>query len=162
MHTGNHWGGSFELSNNTGNNAEDDDHHRNNGTSEDWDRASLYHLQQSNLDIDHHQQHQQLNDTQRSWLLGPPDVKNTKYVDLGCIICSRKVLKWSIWSFVIAAMVIALPIIIVKTIPKHKSPPPPPDNYTLALHKALLFFNAQKCKLFFFWLRHLLLSFCFK
>ncbi|XP_015873595.2 endoglucanase 12 [Ziziphus jujuba] len=142
MHTGNHWGGSFELSN-TGNNAEDDDHHRNNGTSEDWDRASLYHRQQSNLDLDHNHQHQ-LNDTQRSWLLGPPDVKKTKYVDLGCIICSRKALKWSILSFVIAFMVIALPIIIVKAIPKHKSHPPPPDNYTLALHKALLFFNAQK------------------
>lgn len=33
---------------------------------------------------------------------------------------------------------------IVKLIPKHKPHPPIPDNYSVALHKALLFFNAQK------------------
>uniref|UniRef100_A0A803KMJ8 Endoglucanase n=1 Tax=Chenopodium quinoa TaxID=63459 RepID=A0A803KMJ8_CHEQI len=31
-----------------------------------------------------------------------------------------------------------------KSLPKHKRGPPPADNYTIALHKALLFFNAQK------------------
>ncbi|CAN1768498.1 Endoglucanase 12 [Linum perenne] len=32
----------------------------------------------------------------------------------------------------------------IKVIPKHKPHPTPPDNYTRALNKALLFFNAQK------------------
>jgi hypothetical protein len=25
-------------------------------------------------------------------------------------------------------------------------PPPPPDDYTVALHKALMFFNVQRCE----------------
>ncbi|KAK4858424.1 hypothetical protein QYF36_016164 [Acer negundo] len=142
MHGGNHWGGSFEMVNNGD--------HRHNGHDHDatttddeksrnmdqWDRASLHHSQS--------QRYQHLDQTQQSWLLGPPEPKKKKYVDLGCVVCSRKALKWSLWSFLIAFLVIALPIIIVKTIPKHKSRPPPPDNYTIALHKALLFFNAQK------------------
>lgn len=173
MHPGNHWGGSLEVSNS---NADDDhDHHdRSQGMSEDWDRASLYHQQrqqQFNSDDpdDHH--HHNLNDTQKSWLLGPTnDNKKKKYVDLGCVVCSRKLLKWSVWTLVIAFMAIALPIILVNTLPKHKSRPPPPDNYTLALHKALLFFNAQKCKFPFFlidlfsgyggFICHFLLSVC--
>ncbi|KAF3453204.1 hypothetical protein FNV43_RR03643 [Rhamnella rubrinervis] len=145
MHPGNHWGGSLEVSNG---NADDDQDRQ--GMSEDWDRASLYHQQQQQQfnDINdpvHHHHHHNLNDTQKSWLLGPTDdKKKKKYVDLGCVVCSRKLLKWSVWTLVIAFMVIALPIILVNTLPKHKSRPPPPDNYTLALHKALLFFNAQK------------------
>lgn len=146
MHPGNHWGGSLEVSNS---NAEDDDHdlhHRR--VSEDWDRASLYHQQQQQQysnDPDHHHDH--LSDTQKSWLLGPPeDNKKKKYVDLGCVVCSRKLLKWSVWTLVIGFLVIAMPIILVNTLPKDKPRPPPPDNYTLALHKALLFFNAQKCE----------------
>ncbi|KAF3455197.1 hypothetical protein FNV43_RR05645 [Rhamnella rubrinervis] len=124
MHPGNHWGGSLEVSNG---NADDDQDRQ--GMSEDWDRASLYHQQQQQQfnDINdpvHHHHHHNLNDTQKS---------------------CRKLLKWSVWTLVIAFMVIALPIILVNTLPKHKSRPPPPDNYTLALHKALLFFNAQKC-----------------
>ncbi|KMT14682.1 hypothetical protein BVRB_4g074500 [Beta vulgaris subsp. vulgaris] len=66
------------------------------------------------------------------------------YVDLGCIVVKKKFLKWVFWSFLIAFILIAMPIIIAKSLPKHKHGPPPPDNYTLALHKALLFFNAQK------------------
>ncbi|CAI0401899.1 unnamed protein product [Linum tenue] len=60
------------------------------------------------------------------------------------MVCSRKAFKWSLISIGIAFLVIALPTIIVKAIPKHKSRPPAPDDYTRALHKALLFFNAQK------------------
>lgn len=123
MHSANHWGGSFEI------NAEstDDDRSRN----MDMDRAALS---------------QPLDETQQSWLLGPPDpnLKKKKYIDFGCIVCSRKAFKWTVWSIVVALLVIVLPIVIVKTLPKHKTPVPPPDNYTVALHKALLFFNAQK------------------
>ncbi|XP_077227047.1 endoglucanase 12-like [Tasmannia lanceolata] len=123
MHSANQWGGTFEIH---GDLSTDDERSRN----MDMDRAALS---------------QQLDETQQSWLLGPPDNnKKGKYVDLGCVVCSRKALKYIFWTLLICFVVIALPIIIVKSIPKHKPIPPPPDNYTIALHKALLFFNAQK------------------
>ncbi|CAL5363044.1 unnamed protein product [Camellia sinensis] len=109
--------------------------------TEDVERSRETNMQQ------YHRHH--LDETQQSWLLGPDDLnkKKNKYVDLGCVVCSRKALRWTLWSVVIAFFVIALPIIIAKYLPKHKPRPSPPDNYTLALHKALLFFNAQKLKL---------------
>ncbi|XP_050205173.1 endoglucanase 7 [Mercurialis annua] len=114
MYSGNNWGGSLEI--------KGADEERRIGEQRDLD------------------------ETQQSWLLYPQETKNKKkkYVDLGCILCSRKAFKWTIYSVVIAFLVIALPIIIAKSLPKHKSRPSPPDNYTVALHKALLFFNAQK------------------
>ncbi|GKV38499.1 hypothetical protein SLEP1_g46409 [Rubroshorea leprosula] len=129
MHSGNHWGGSFEMAGREAPVVAEDE----------WDKAALQP----------HEQHHYLDETQQSWLLGPPETKKKKYVDLGCIVCSQKAFKWTLWSIAIAFVVIALPTIIAKTLPKHKSKPPSPDNYTLALHKALLFFNAQKCKFFF-------------
>lgn len=132
MQGGNHWGGSFEVTNDN----HDDEKSRN---MEQWDKASLQHSSLS-------QRYNHLDETQQSWLLGPPEAKKKKYVDLGCVVLSRKAVKWIGWSFLIAFIVIALPIIIVKVVPKHKPKPPPPDDYSLALHKALLFFNAQKCK----------------
>ena len=130
MHTRNHWGGTLEI-NGGGDSGTEDERSRN----MEWEK-----LQQQ-------QQHRLLDETQQSWLLGPNQgKKKKKYVDFGCIMCSHKALKYTIWSLVIAFFVIALPIIIAKSLPKHKSSPSPPDNYTLALHKALLFFNAQKCK----------------
>ncbi|KAL5996753.1 Endoglucanase 12 [Asimina triloba] len=124
MHSANHWGGSFEIQ---ADSTTDDDRSRN----MEVDRAALL---------------QNLDETTQSWLLGPPDPNKNKkkYIDFGCIVCSRKAFKWTVWSIVIAFFVIGLPIIISKSLPKHKKPPPPPDNYTIALHKALLFFNAQK------------------
>lgn len=125
MHSMNHWGGSFEIHDPT----TDDEHSRN----MDLDRAAL--------------SRQQLDETQQSWLLGPQeDKKKDKYVDLGCMVVKRKVLKWAFYAVLIAFVVIGVPIIIAKSIPKHKKAPPPPDRYTEALHKALMFFNAQKCK----------------
>ena len=109
---------------------------------EDWDKASL--LYQEHIHNPH-----ELDQVQQSWLLAPQESRKSrknKYVDLGCIVVSKKVLKWAFWSLVVAFIVIGLPIIIAKSLPKHKLKAPPPDNYTLALHKALLFFNAQKCK----------------
>ncbi|EHA8587680.1 endoglucanase 12 [Cocos nucifera] len=125
MHSGNQWGGTFEIHVDP---VTDDEHSR----SMDLDRAALYR--------------QQLDETQQSWLLGPQDgnQKKDKYVDLGCVICKRKVLWWIVWTALTAFVVIGIPIIIVKSLPKHKEKAPPPDQYTMALHKALLFFNAQK------------------
>ena len=130
MHTGNNWGGSFEISNGEVTTSGEYDRSR----SSEWDGAALYH-------------HQNLDETQQSWLLGPQEKKKKKYVDFGCIVISHKALKWILGSIVLAFCVIGLPIIIAKSLPKHKSPPITPDNYSVALHKALLFFNAQKCKL---------------
>ncbi|GFP95756.1 endoglucanase 12 [Phtheirospermum japonicum] len=128
----NHWGGSLEINGGDSTN-EDDQKSRNT----DWDRASISHQQRYN-------NHDHLDETQQSWLLGPSDKKKKKYVDLGCIVLSRTALKWVVGSVFVAFLVIGLPIIISKSLPKHNQPPSPPDNYTLALHKALLFFNAQK------------------
>nr|GMD48537.1 endoglucanase 25-like [Ipomoea batatas] len=76
--------------------------------------------------------------------MGPAEKKKKKkYVDLGCIIVSRKVFKWSIGVVVFAALLVGFITLIVKMVPPHRHYNPPPDNYTLALHKALMFFNAQ-------------------
>ncbi|KAJ8746840.1 hypothetical protein K2173_003846 [Erythroxylum novogranatense] len=134
MYSGNHWGGTFEMVNHNNNHhhQEEEEEEEKKKTME-WDSAALHH------------QHHLLDETQQSWLLYPQEKKKRKkYVDLGCIVCSHKVFKWTLYSIGIAFLVIALPTIIAETLPKHTSRPPPPDNYTLALHKALLFFNAQK------------------
>lgn len=124
MHGGNHWGGSFEIADRDAAVVEDND----------WDKAA----------IQQHQQQHYLDETQQSWLLGPPEPKKKAYIDLGCIVCSRKAFKYTLLAIAIAFVVIALPTIIVKTLPADKAKAPPPDNYTVALTKALLFFDAQK------------------
>lgn len=136
MQGGNHWGGPLEvIDDNNGGGGKDHDQRR---AAEDWDRAALRSQSFNQNELD---------ETQRSWLLGPPDgKKKKKYVDLGCVMVSRKALKWSLISILIAFCVIGLPIIVAKTWPRHHPPPLPPDRYSEALRKALLFFNAQKCK----------------
>ncbi|CAM9001005.1 unnamed protein product [Rhodiola kirilowii] len=126
MHSANHWGGSLEI-----HNSDDLSDRRS-----DYDRAAI-------IPSSHHH----LDETQQSWLLDTRDKsanKKNKYVDLGCIIVSRKLLKWTLITIAVLLVVVAMPIIIVKTLPKHKASAPPPDEYSVALRKALLFFNAQK------------------
>ncbi|XP_058110828.1 endoglucanase 9-like [Magnolia sinica] len=119
------WGGPLEI--NAADSATDDDRSRN---LHDIDRAALS---------------RQLDETQQSWLLGPTDQKKKKkYVDLGCIIVSRKIFVWTVGSILVCGLLAGLITLIVKTVPRHRHHPPPPDNYTLALHKALMFFNAQR------------------
>ncbi|GAB2278280.1 hypothetical protein Dimus_012970 [Dionaea muscipula] len=122
------WGGPLEI--NAADSATDDDRSRN---LNEYDRAAL-------------SSSRQLDETQQSWLLGPSDQKNKKkkYVDLGCVIVSRKIFFWTLGTLLAAAFIAGLITLIVKTVPHHHPPPPPPDNYTLALHKALMFFNAQR------------------
>ncbi|KAK4707831.1 hypothetical protein R3W88_028756 [Solanum pinnatisectum] len=138
----NHWGGALEIATTTGGESttEDDNRSRN----FDLDRASLNQLQRYDTYDRSTQSSRNLDETQQSWLLGPPEKKKKKYVDLGCIICSRKALKYTFIGIIVAFAVIALPTIVVKVWPKHKSQPSLPDNYTFALHKALMFFDAQK------------------
>lgn len=119
------WGGPLEI--NTADSATDDDRSRN---LQDLDRAALS---------------RPLDETQQSWLLGPGEQKKKKYVDLGCIIVSRKIFVWTVGTLLVSGFLAGLITLIVKTVPRHHHPHPPPDNYTLALHKALMFFNAQRC-----------------
>ncbi|XP_042451382.1 endoglucanase 9-like [Zingiber officinale] len=127
------WGGPLEISH--ADSAADDDRSRN----LDLDRAALS------------MSSRQLDETQQSWLLaGSGDQgkkkkkKKKKYVDLGCLIVSRKLFLWTVGALVAAAVVAGLIALIVKAVPHHHRPRPPPDNYTLALHKALMFFNGQR------------------
>ncbi|KAL5703469.1 Endoglucanase 12 [Ranunculus cassubicifolius] len=123
MHSANHWGGSFEI------HGDEDDNDANRTRSTDLDRAALY---------------PQLDEVQQSWLLGPPERSKKKYIDFGCIVCTHQVVRWTLAGVVLALLVIALPIIITKTVNQKQDHPRPPDNYTQALKTALRFFNAQK------------------
>lgn len=118
------WGGPLEI--NAADSATDDDRSRN---LQDLDRAALS---------------RPLDETQQSWLLGPTEQKKKKYVDLGCIIVSRKIFVWTVGTILAAGFLAGFITLIVKTVPRHHHKHPPPDNYTLALHKALMFFNAQR------------------
>ncbi|MFS7948020.1 putative cellulase [Helianthus anomalus] len=114
---------------NNADSATDDDRSRN---LNDFDKAALS---------------RPLDETHQSWLLGPCEQKK-KYVDLGCIIVSRKIFVWTVGLIFAAGCIAGFVTLIVKTVPRHHKHPPPPDNYTIALGKALRFFNAQKCKFF--------------
>lgn len=122
------WGGPLEIS------------HADSATDDDRSR---------NLDLDRGALSRTLDETQQSWLLaGPGDQgkKKKKYVDLGCLIISRKLFLWIVGGLLGAAAFAGFVTLIVKAVPRHHKPPPPPDNYTLSLHKALMFFNAQRCE----------------
>ncbi|KAF8104777.1 hypothetical protein N665_0168s0020 [Sinapis alba] len=139
MHPGNLWGGRLDAIDSDRAEAEEEERRRN---MTEWDRGAL-HSQQ--LSAEH--QRNQLDETQQGWLLAPQDSwkkKRKKYVNLGCVSVSRTVFMWTVGSILVLFLVVALPIIIVKSLPRHKSTPPPPDNYTLAIHKAIQFFDAQK------------------
>jgi len=123
------WGGALEISN--ADSATDDDRSRN---LQDLDRAALS---------------RQLDETQQSWLLaGPGDAgKNKKrHVDLGCVVVSRKLFMWTVGTLLGVGLLVGLIMLIIKTVPHRHRPPPPLDDYTQALRKALMFFNAQRCK----------------
>lgn len=131
------WGGTLEISN--ADSATDDDRSR------DLDRGAMMR--------------HQLDETQQSWLLaGPGDQagkKKKKYVDIGCMVIDRKIFMWTVGLILGVGLFVGFVMMIVKLVPHKKPPPPPPDQYTLALHKALMFFNAQRCELQLLFLLHL-------
>lgn len=88
-----------------------------------------------------------LEETQQSWLLGAGEPKKKKGIDLGCMIISRRACCVLVCLFVFCGFVAGLTVLLVKTLPKKDNHGPVADNYTQALHLALRFFNAQKCKL---------------
>ncbi|ANM67983.1 glycosyl hydrolase 9A3 [Arabidopsis thaliana] len=118
------WGGPLEI--NAADSMTDDDRSRN---LQDLDRATPS---------------RPLDETQQSWLLGPKVLKKKKYVDLGCILVSRKIFLWTLGTIVVTALLSGFITLIVKTLPHHHHKEPPPDNYTIALRTALKFFNAQQ------------------
>lgn len=74
---------------------------------------------------------------------------------------SRKFFMWTIGIILTAGLIVGFIILLVKTLPgHHHNPSSPPDtetlssdrptlrsdNYTNALSRALMFFNAQRCK----------------
>ncbi|XP_072977895.1 endoglucanase 10-like [Typha angustifolia] len=122
------WGGPLEISN--ADSATDDDRSRN---LQDLDRAALS---------------RQLDETQQSWLLaGPGDQagkKKKQYIDLGCMVVNRKIFIWTVGTVLGVGLLIGFIMLIIKLVPHHHPPPPPQDEYTRALHKALMFFNAQR------------------
>lgn len=120
-----HWGGTFEIS---GDSATDFDER---SREFDIDRAAL--------------SGPTLEETQQSWLLGHGELKEkTKYVDLGCIVFSTKAFKWIVGICIGCVLFVGLAVLIAKLVPKHHPARLPPDNFTVALHKALMFFNEQK------------------
>lgn len=85
-----------------------------------------------------------LDETQQSWLLEPKVEKKEPMVDLGCVSVTRRFFRWMNCIFWGIVVIIALALIIWKFGPKHGHSPPKPDNYTIALSKALSFFDIQK------------------
>ncbi|XP_073007941.1 endoglucanase 12-like [Typha latifolia] len=122
MYSANHWGGSFEIQ------FEVEDE---NSPDLELDRSAVLR--------------QQLDETQQGWLLSPRESKKKdKYIDLGCIICQRKLFMWVAISILIAFFVVGIRIVVVKRLPENRETASPLDEYCIALHKALMFFNAQK------------------
>lgn len=149
MHSGNPWGGlPMELTNSEKYSNDDNDYQKSHSltSSSDWDKAVVYNYNQQRDSLSERDRFSHLDETQRGWLLGHVNKKKKKHVDLGFILCDIKLFKWTILFIFIAFCVIVLPIIISNNMPIPKSQPLHSDNYSIALSKALLFFNAQKCK----------------
>ncbi|CAN8307657.1 unnamed protein product [Cochlearia groenlandica] len=142
MHPWNLWGGSLDAVDKDQIVAEEEERLKN---MSEWDRGALH---SQRLAAEEEEKNHQLNETQQSWLLAPQDKwkkKRQKYVNLGCVAVTRTSCMWTVGSIAVLFLVVAMPIIIAKSLPRHKSTPLLPDNYTLALHKSIQFFDAQKC-----------------
>ncbi|KAM7265781.1 hypothetical protein ACFE04_003464 [Oxalis oulophora] len=126
------WGGPLEISTTTDSATDDDIRSRD---CRDFDRAALPLNNSRPLD-----------ETQQSWLLGPSSDQNKKkkYVDLGCLIVSRKTFIWTVGTLLLTGFIAGFVTLTVKTVPRPKGLVSPPDNYSLALNKTLMFFDAQQ------------------
>lgn len=118
----NTWGGPVEIEASVDNEA----HSRN----LEMDRASM----------------KSLDPATQSWLLGEEKKEKPSFIDLGCVECSKRLFFTSLCVFLTAGFLAGIIALIVKTAPRKHHAPPVVDNYTLALHQALKFFDAQKCE----------------
>ncbi|CAM6088915.1 unnamed protein product [Calypogeia fissa] len=108
------------------------------GSVSDDDRSRA-----SNIDMDRASV-RSLEETQASWLLGAGEPKKKRGIDLGCMVISRRMCCILLSLFLFCVVIVGLTVLIIETLPRHHKPEPVADNYTQALHKALLFFDAQK------------------
>ncbi|PKU74242.1 Endoglucanase 25 [Dendrobium catenatum] len=86
------------------------------------------------------------------FLAAKNQMRKEKYVDLGCIVCKLRFVRTIFLFSLVCFVVVGIPI-IVKSLVRHNQSSPPRDEYAIALQKALVFFNAQRCEflLFFLW-----------
>ncbi|KAH9545068.1 hypothetical protein CY35_12G029600 [Sphagnum magellanicum] len=87
---------------------------------------------------------EELDETQRSWLLDTRRTRKPTQVDLGCITCDIRFFLFSVCVFWTACLGAGIGIVVWKYGPKQHPQPPPVDNYTVALGMALNFFDFQK------------------
>ena len=91
----NAWGGStFAVVDNS---LVDDDLSR---SHPDFDRASVQRLKDEQ-------------ETQQSWLLGGPSDKD-RYLDLGCVVLSKKAVKYMALALLAISVIVAVVVLIVK------------------------------------------------
>ncbi|KAK0580760.1 hypothetical protein LWI29_005957 [Acer saccharum] len=124
----NMWGGSFEIIPNEGQAVTEDG---------DYDRAA-YRSPTPPQSVD---------EVKQSWLLRPEREKDQRRKKK---FIQGKMIKSLVLYAVLAGLIITLIIVLVVMARRrhhhhHHRPPPTSDNYTVALHQALTFFNAQRC-----------------
>ncbi|TXG63339.1 hypothetical protein EZV62_010333 [Acer yangbiense] len=87
---------------------------------------------------------QSVDEVKQSWLLRPEREKDQRRRKK---FIQGKMIKSLVLYAVLAGLIITLIIVLVVVARRrhHHCPPPTSDNYTVALHQALTFFNAQRC-----------------
>ncbi|WCJ22284.1 glycosyl hydrolase 9A1 [Euphorbia peplus] len=94
-------------------------------------------------DTDGHREREAIDDeVKHSWLLRPEKINERKKKGFSNFFNGDIVFR-TLLVVVVLGGVVALVVTLIKH-HHHPHPPPLPDNYTLALHKALMFFNAQR------------------
>ncbi|KAK2649585.1 hypothetical protein Ddye_017074 [Dipteronia dyeriana] len=119
------WGGSFEIIPNEDQAVTEDG---------DYDRAA-YRSQTPPLSVD---------EVKQGWLLRPEREKEQRRKKKFTTV---NMIKSLVLYAVLAGLFITLIIVLVVVARRHHHhrPPPTSDNYTVSLHLALTFFNAQRC-----------------
>ncbi|KAI3897620.1 hypothetical protein MKX03_026538 [Papaver bracteatum] len=103
---------------------------------------SLEILQQEQQQIDRNSEEGlRLLEIRNSWVRRPDDDKEKRKVVICGYTFSRNKFRWSL--ILCLVVVITVPIIVVKTLPKHDKEDHGPDKYGVALQTALKFFDAQ-------------------
>lgn len=90
-----------------------------------------------------------LDETEQSWLLEPKDERNQGMIDLcGWISCRRKCFWWIVSAFWACVLVVSVAVVIWKFAPRGRGRDESAnlDVYSVALKKALTFFDIQKCE----------------
>lgn len=93
--------------------------------------------------------HPSTDEVKQGWLLRPDKTNNNKRK-------TRHIKNLIVSSIVGVSIFLVLLVITVKFMPHHRHHHIPAyDNYTKALHKAILFFDAQRCNFLILYCSHL-------